>query len=66
MVKGLVCLLLAAALAVVFFFWPWSYQETILPVIDISGYILKSWAPMLLTLFVVSALYLIARRTFLR
>lgn len=66
MVKGVVCLLLAAALTALFFFWPWTVQETIFPVLDISGYVLKSWAPMLSTLFVVSALYLIARRTFLR
>lgn len=66
MVKGLVCLLLAAALTALLLFWPWTFHETVFPVLDIAGYVLKSWAPMLMTLFVISALYLIARRTFLR
>lgn len=66
MVRGLACLLLAVTLAVILYCWPWLYQETIFPVLDIAGYVLKAWAPLLITLFGLSALYLIARNTFLR
>lgn len=66
MVRGLFFLLLAVLLAVLLYCWPWLYRETIFPVLDVAGYVLKAWAPLLMTLLGLGALFLIARHTFLR
>ncbi|HNW91805.1 MAG TPA: hypothetical protein PKM88_02730 [bacterium] len=66
MERGLVFLLLAALLAVLLWAWPWLERETIMPVVDISGYVLKSWSPLIMILLLLLALYQIIRHTFFR
>lgn len=64
--KPLLLITLAVGIAVVAWFWPWSYADTFFPFLGITGFALKSWSVFIYPVFLILIILVLLRKTLFR